>query len=345
MIRQDPTAETAAKVFAQFGIESGADLEMVNKVGRGGELHQWHADLRAEEISTQSDQAYIGVHLPQFHGALPLNRSVLREAIISRLMLGQPEQMSDEQYWRTLAHVLPPEFDTREFREQALPALRELNDFYSRDLSGDTMHLLSPRGDSVDIEDPMLTAIGITKIELQMDERNKRDTAVTLDIGRAKYRILLDQYAALRDIKNPDHPVNLPDDGEFIRAVILGYTHAVRCTEFANEQSDSGTESGVLLRGGRRAHRRVLPKGKKPTRDQIITIWKKYEVDINRLNAERLAEHQAQGLPVDEFKLATYVSQVDPLEDSGSPVELKAPKTTERLRAALRFPPLASLVR
>ncbi len=334
-----------AQLFIKIGINSFRDFDIWRKSKRSvGELAQWIVDISAEELTRQGEPT-IAVHFPGVNTTIEGGSPEKMRLIFKKTKdLETKAPMEDEKYWQTFAHLLPSEFDKPEDRERALSNLRELNVKYAEDLSRDTMHLLSPRGDIIAIEDPMLTGLGITKIEFHMDDRDKRDTEVTLYIGNVQYKILLDQYAALRNFKNPDQPITLPLDGEFIRAVILAYAHAVRCTEFPQEENGGEGEGKNKIRGGRRAHLRILPKRNKPRREQIAHILKKYGVDILRMNAERLVRHIENGEPEGEFSLATYVSEVEPLEVGGPPVKLNAPQTTERMRAVLKLPSLASSV-
>lgn len=326
--------EMGVKSFEDFTVaDAEATMSMTDSFMNAGPLRQWLNDVSAEERNKKGEKV-TSVHLPEFHPILPTNYQAINDLIGQRLKGNalNNKVIDDEQYWQTLGLYLPDQLIDRQKAEPMLKKLEQYNNQLVEEMRADSVHLLSPRGDIIIIEDPLLTKMGFTGIAFFMDERNRRDTEVYIKIGNYTYRAELDEYFSLRDSLNIEKSINLPKDGEFLRNVILSHLHAIRCTDLVTDISEDETIEGGRVFNGRRAHRRILPEGQNPTREQILLILEKYHVDIVRMNRERDAEAAAAGR--ENKRKLTYVSE-SKAQESQKPIHSIAPRATNYLNQIL----------
>jgi len=294
-----------------------------------GPLREFINELIAQELERQSGQPALNLHLPDHSGAIKFQSN---EDIIPYIIecLNKPNQeqkiTTGEKHWQTLTHLTP------KFSNEQLKGLTELNRRMADDLKYNTRYLLNPSGDKIIITDPTLINLGFKYVQFDMDPRNRRDTIITLMAGNFPYSVILDEFIALKNNDDLENSLNLPKNGSFLIYMILSHLHAIRChdateiiTEHKNETSKNGKET--LLSRPRRAHIRRLPKGHKPTAEQIEWALKEYDIDLIRINKER----ELRGL-----ELVTFVSEVKDINYKTPLVSRATAKATEELEKILK---------
>jgi len=235
---------------------------------------------------------------------------------------GVGQELVERKNWGTIAYLLPENISRKQIR-----ALEEANRKLRAQIKAGQVHTLSPRGDQIEITDSLLTDLGVSSIQYNMNSVDKTQTEVVVEIGKLRYRAELDSEHRL--VALGGKYLYLPEAGAFIEHVILSHLTEILCTDNVGEVS----EEGDLIKerkafATRRAHRRVLQEGEKPTPKQIVKILREYGIDLRRRNQERLA----QG----ETTLITWVSQVDAISLAGKgAVVSKAPKATATLHRVL----------
>jgi hypothetical protein len=253
-------------------------------------------------------------HLGQF-----INQELTKENTENKILEG-------EDYWGTLSWLIPEQI----LEERQMVSLIESNQSLQRDIRDNTRYLLSPRGDLVEITDNLLKELGFKSILYEMDNRNRRDTIVTVKAGNFEYRILVDEYLSLREIKNKKI-MHLPLSANFISNIILSHLREIRCSEKVNEVSENinGGDGARRAFTARRPHLRRLPTGQEPTTEQIKKALKTYDIDIIRINREA----QTRG----ETRKITFVFEAQNVAIAGqNPVHSRAPEATKKLQEILR---------
>lgn len=236
--------------------------------------------------------------------------------------------MDKASYVQSLSYVLPPSMEHFTNYDRISNANSELR----REMTENSLYLLSPRGDRVSINDQLLGEIGYHEIMFQMDPRNKRQTIVTLAVGnKCEFTVLLDEHFALREARS-QRGILLPAHGAFLEHIILSHLREIRCSERVNETGGHTPETPHDRRRAftsRRPHRRILPEGQSPTSVQIARILAEYDVDLVRMNRERAA--------LGESRKATYVFEVEHISVPGTgPVRSQTPEATKRLHAIIK---------
>ncbi len=239
--------------------------------------------------------------------------------------LGRNEGILEHhEYWQTLAHMVPEATN----ENQILRQLAEINERIRNEIRDNTTHLLSPRGDLIEITDPLLREWGFQSILFEMDARNRRDTIATVNIGNYQYRALLDEYFSLRTTETRQG-ITLSQRGNFILNVILSHLREIRCTENVGEVSggeQGGGEEHLFF--SRRAHLRRLPENHNPTPEQIRKALSTYDIDLIRINREA----RLRG----ELRKRTFVfeSEISALAGRG-PIRSRAPDAMRELTELL----------
>lgn len=268
---------------------------------QGGPLRRWLNDYMAREITAHDGgPERVSLHLPDRD--LVIDRPV-QQAIMTALQaetVRSNDIFEESMYWETLAHLTPLELSADNCQQ-----LLALNQLLREDMRFHTRYLLSPRGDSVDIQDAKLNALGLQNITFEMNPQNKRETIVTVTVGKHRFRLMLDEFFTTKQLTNRQD-LTLPRDGEFIQSVILAHLHAIRCSEGVVESSTKTDQPRTGARSAfmaRRAHLRRLPSGHRPTSEQIKLALEDYDIDIIRLNRESAARQQSA---------ITFVSETEP---------------------------------
>lgn len=291
---------------------------------QGGPLRRWFNDRMAPELSQRENQERISLHLPERDIVVgpPVGHMIQKQL---ESPTATPRVLTEAPYWKTLAYLTPDDLSVEDCTR-----LRDWNAQLREEMQTNTRHLLSPRGDRLEIRDDLLTALGIKEVLFAMHDQNKRETIVTLTIGRYHFQALLDEYFSLNMV--------LPQMGEFLLSVILSHLHAIRCSDTVTEIGGPSSSKRKPETVGekrtsataRRAHRRHLPPGQHPTPDQISRVLKEYEIDLVRMNREA----EARG----ETSQITFVTEIEEAaESAGShePIRSRAPLAATQLRKKL----------
>jgi len=298
-----------------------------------GPLFQWLVEqMRIEglfEIREGMHGAILALPFSEMIGETGIRSpNELARFIRDRLQTVEPGRnegiLEHREYWQTLAHMVPESSN----EDQILRQLAEINEEIRRDIRDNTTHLLSPRGDLIEITDPLLREWGFQSILFEMDARNRRDTIVTIDIERYQYRALLDEYFSLRTTETRQG-ITLSQRGNFILHVILSHLREIRCTENVGEISTGEHGEGEEhLFFSRRAHLRRLPENHNPTPEQIRRALATYNIDLIRINREA----RLRG----ELRKRTFVfeSEISALAGRG-PIRSRAPDAMRELTALL----------
>lgn len=296
-----------------------------------GPLRKLLNDMLAQDIQQARGEGFtIALELPDSMGVRYTDTlSELGQIVRDDINKNRPEvvHMETPAHLRTLACLVPPEMDGRtEWNDIA-----DANQRLRRNMIEDSRYLLSPRGDQIEITDPMLHALGFNSITYSMSQNNRRETVVTIAAGKlCEYRALLDEYFALRDV-NTHNSIQLPQHGAFLENIILSHLREIRCSERVNEVGNAGTGTPGETRrafSSRRAHRRILPEGQSPTTQQITRILGEYDIDLVRFNREREAAGDARRV--------TYVYEVENVSIAGvGPVRSRIPEATRQLQELL----------
>lgn len=292
-----------------------------------GPLRKWYNNQVAKEYEEKNGVPVINLHLPNISAPFPIKEH-LEKFICLELSKENPngKVLENEDYWDTLSMLVPPEI----LEEKRLASLIATNQSLQRDIRDNTRYLLSPRGDMVEITDHLLKELGFKSILYEMDRHNRRDTVVTVKVGNFEYRILLDEYFSLREMKDRK-AVHLPLSANFINNVILGHLREIRCSEKVNEIGDNlnGGDGARHAFTARRAHLRRLPAGQQPTSEQIKRALKTYDIDIVRINREAKASGKTHCI--------TFVFEAQNVAIAGQePVHSRAPEATKKLQEILR---------
>lgn len=288
-----------------------------------GPLRIWLNERMASELQRHGDFR-INASLPNYEGIIGIES--LEDVIQQRLQEpynGPP--VSDQRFWETLTYLFPNAInDLEQFRD-----FTAANETLRTEMKQASHHLLSPRGDEVEITDDELRALGFRSALYAMNPKQKRETDITLVMGdgRYTYRARLDEYFALRH-SNTGDAIQLPTHGAFLEHVLLSHLHEIRCTGTAKESVEGKPGNGPERKvGARRAHRRVLAEGQKPTPEQIAIILSEYEIDLVRWNRER----EATG----ETRKVTYVMESKNDDERSTPVHSRSVSATKRLHELL----------
>lgn len=289
--------------------------------GKPGPLRQWCNERIAREVESREGGPAVNLALPLYEGTVAFkDHAEIAKYIASHLNQPNPDQqsLSEPKFWQTLTYLKPELNDTQQKQ------LAQLNRNLTDGLKYNAQYFLNPSGDQIKITDPLLTELGFKQIKFKMDPRNRRDTEAELMIGSFPYKIVIDEFTALRNIETLDSLL-LPKAGDFLKHIILSHLHAIRCgaevigeagAESAVHSGGDANQSATALARPRRAHRRQLPKGHKPTPEQIELAMREYDVDLIRENAERAA----RGLgPVTFVKEVTDVSYSSPIISRATP--------------------------
>lgn len=232
--------------------------------------------------------------------------------------------LEHREYWQTLAHMVPDASN----EDHMLRQLAEINERIRNEIRDNTTHLLSPRGDLIEITDSLLREWGFQSILFEMDARNRRDTIVTIDIENYQYRAALDEYFTLRTVETRQG-ITLSHRGNFILNVILSNLREIRCTENVGEVSSGEQGEGAEhLFFSRRAHLRRLPENHNPTPEQIRRALATYDIDLIRINREA----RLRG----ELRKRTFVfeTEISTLAGRG-PIRSRAPDAMRELTELL----------
>ena len=298
-----------------------------------GPLFQWITEqFRIEGlVSTPEGRQGIILTLPfreqireaEIHTPIELAHFIRQR--LQEVETGRDENILEHHgYWQTLAHMVPEASN----EDQILRQLAEINEEIRRDIRDNTTHLLSPRGDLIEIIDPLLREWGFRSILFAMDARNRRGTIVTIDIENYQYRALLDEYFSLRTTETRQG-ITLSQRGNFILHVILSHLREIRCTENVGEISTGEHGEGEEhLFFSRRAHLRRLPENHNPTPEQIRRALATYNIDLIRINREA----RLRG----ELRKRTFVfeTEISTLAGRG-PIRSRAPDAMRELTALL----------
>jgi hypothetical protein len=291
-----------------------------------GPLRKWYNHQIAMEYQNMKGASAISLHLPKMSAIFQANEHlahVIQTAMFQENTNGKI--LEEEDYWDTLSYLVPPQIQEKE----QLAALIETNQFLQRDIRNNTRYLLSPRGDLIEITDNILKSLGFQSILYEMDNRNRRDTIVTVKVGNFEYRILLDEYLSLRETKSRK-TLHLPLSAHFVTNIILSHLREIRCSEKVND-INGGTNGGEGARRAftaRRPHLRHLPTGQKPTTEQIQRALTTYDIDIIRINRE--AETRGENRKI------TFVFEAQNIVIVGQgPVHSRAPEATKKLQEIL----------
>ena len=317
-------SETPAEVTLPFPLSLLAEH---------GPLFQWITEqLRIEGlVSTREGRQGVILTLPfreviqeaKIHSPIELARFIRDR--LRTVELGRNEGILEHQgYWQTLAHMVPEASN----EDHILRQLAEINEGIRRDIRDNTTHLLSPRGDLIEITDPLLREWGFQSILFEMDARNRRDTIVTIDVERYQYRALLDEYFSLRTTETRQG-ITLSQRGNFILNVMLSHLREIRCTENVDEVSGGEQGEGEEhLFFSRRAHLRRLPENHNPTPEQIRRALTTYDIDLIRINREA----RLRG----EHRKRTFVfeTEISALAGRG-PIRSRAPDAMRELTELL----------
>jgi hypothetical protein len=185
---------------------------------------------------------------------------------------------------------------------------------------------LSPRGDHIEIVDPVLQGLGFKNVEYHMNKKDRSAIDCTLSIGKYAYSVQLTSDLKLAAGATG---LTLPEAGSFIEHVILAHLTEILCTDNVGEVTDEGdlVEARKAF-SARRAHKRVLPNGQKPSREQVIFALNTYGIDIPQRNRARTS--------AGEVSLITWVRHVEAAALAGKgAVVSKAPAAMNRLNAIL----------
>ncbi len=234
------------------------------------------------------------------------------------------EAMEEGKYWETLSYLLPEQAQT----EECLLTLGQVNEALKEEMRDHTNHLLNPRGDTIEIKDPLLKGLGFRSVTFQIDLRNRRDTLVSLVVGNFTYRIILDEFFNFRTAHNRA-AFALSLEGSFLEHIIMSHLREIRCADKTVPIADpveGGRAEGHPVYP-RRPHRRELPENQNPTPEQIGRVREVYDIDIIRWNREAAARGNTRRF--------TFVFQVESEIPGLPPVRSHAPHATRRLNMIL----------
>lgn len=208
------------------------------------------------------------------------------------------QPIEDATYWNTLGYLAPEKTGSRKWA-----AIQLENYVLRREMKQDQRHSLSPLGDRLEVVNPVLKKLGFHSIDFVMDRLQRDMTIVTLQVGNATFRCLLDQDLHFREAGSR-HNLGLRQYAPFLEFALLSHLYQIYNAEPSRKvpgQVDSGPPIDVVHR---RAHRRRLLPGQNPTADQIIKIMDEYGIYIPVINDDR----RARG----EERMITWVSEVKP---------------------------------
>lgn len=255
-----------------------------------GPLRKWIDRRIVQELAKQKGEYTLVCAFPSGEGVYTFNGWDDLCGTIKQEVMNAKEstELLEPLAWETLAHLAPHELT----QEQA-SALRELSARIKEEIRDQTQHLLSPRGDLIQITDPILQELGFKSILYSMHDEDKQNTVVSVTVGNTVYRAVLDSNFALRGLKD-NVGISMPSDGEFIRYVLLSHLHAIRCkgdiiAKTKTGEFVAGEEAKSAFRG-RRAHLRLLQEGRNFTEEQYMRAQgHPYFINLSRINAERRA--------------------------------------------------------
>jgi len=322
-----------ARDTAQRAASKGLPAIFATSGSEVGPLGEWYRDFYA----SFSAEMHASVPLPgrrtimahlNFPGysATDLLRVSADEAaarVREMIAQGPGVAISRRTYWNTLGYLVPEEVGRSEWR-----ALIRENAAIRDEMIVDKRHSLSPRGDRLIVVGSMLQQLGFESIDYAMTPEQKDVTTVTLRVGNATFRCLLDREYNFREI-GTGHNLGLGHSAPFLEFVVLSHLHQIHNTEPSRKKIGKGPGLGEPHRtAARRAHRRRLPEGDHPSEDQIFIAIDEYGIDLVRQNAMRLARG--------ETRLITWVREVSDGIEYHDPVKTEGTKASERLIEVLR---------
>jgi hypothetical protein len=296
-----------------------------------GPLREWQNDkVAVDSPFDEKEEKTLNLHVPGHEGLSKVYEDIALSIaeMIKTADKGQGD-LIQEKYWQTLSLMVPPEARNKEAQDE----LRKLNLETKEDMKHNSRTLLSPRGDEIKITDDLLKKYGLDSILYEMNPADKKETIVTLNISGSKYKIILDEYLSLRNF-NHRESMNLSDESAFIKNVILSHLREIMCSDkvFEIKTGGKGKENGETARKkftSRRPHKRELPEGHNPTKEQIAIILQDYGRDIVQMNKER----ELRG----ESRKVTYVYEVDNVAiPVKKPMKSSAPEATKKLKEILK---------
>ena len=298
----------------------------------GGPLREIHNKILAREMTRRTGELTANLHLPSGNIVSKGGHKSIAEIIRNDLNRKGESFPSFErlEYWETLSYLLPDELQSAEL----LRIVGDVNEVLKEEMLYDSKYLLSPRGDHVEITDAALKELGFRSVMYEMDQRNKRDTIVTVSVGNFTYRMLLDEFFVPREIASHS-ALDLPLEGNFIQHILLSHLHEIRCFNRGVGIGEGGTSSS-RRRGGeqrdgavvsRRAFRRLLHEGDNPTEVQILRARTEYHIDIIRMNREVAARG--------ERRRYTWVVEIDNGAPGQGPIRSQRPQATRQLQKIL----------
>jgi len=298
-----------------------------------GFLGVWNNEHIAQAASIETGNKMINVALPGTKAIFELDGNI--GAHMKGMIEGADKSkiIEDELGWRSLQYLVPKEV----LDEEVKISLIEDNERLIDEMRKNPRFLLSPRGDIVLIKDDVLTPLGIQDILFKLNSPNKKETQVIVNVCGMQFSVLLDDRCRFKFKEffrsMSGRKMLVANESLFIENVILSHLHAIKCSEkvyeIATEKNgEVEIEKARKAFTSRRAHRRILTEGHKPTHKQIENIFSKYEIDIIRMNLERKAGGEAREV--------TYVSEVENIAIGGKdPIKSIAPDATKALRDIL----------
>lgn len=300
-----------------------------NLIMNAGPLRELQNSIFTQKLQGEG-KSVVNICLPYSSSVCgDCDRAGISDVIYAALHLNTPATkdeaaMEGAKYWKTLSYLLPESAQS----EECLRALGLLNDALKEEMRDHTNYLLNPRGDTIEIKDRLLRSLGFRSITYQINQRNRRDTLVSVAVGNFIYSILLDEFFNFRTVGTRAN-VSLPPEGSFLEHIIVSHLREIRCANktipIANPAGGEGAEGHPVH--SRRPHRRELPENQNPTPEQIRRAREVYDIDIIRWNREAAARGNTRRF--------TFVFEVESEITGLPPVRSQAPNATNQLNMIL----------
>ena len=277
---QDDLFGIGARLRHVAPIKLGQKRDLGGRDGISGPLIE-HVDMltglrSSSRFKNGKREAY--VCLPNVKKMVKGTTKEINELIKDGLDNSEKLELTELKHFATLAQLLPEGIT----RKQLL-AIVEATDDKKLRIKHEQLHTLSPRGDTIEFTDPVLTKLGLKNVTYRMDPDDKSQVLFIISVGNSQFTGRLSQAHELQHKNGWNMP--LPEAGAFIEHVIVSHLAEILCTDNVGDFDENGnmTEQRKAF-SSRRAHRRILPEGKRPTPEQVIKILDVYGIDLTEKN-------------------------------------------------------------
>ncbi len=302
-----------------------------------GPLRQWQNEQIEAALSGKEGGIQLNLSLPGFEATNRFQDFEEALIFIREQLQAAPSSESDvsfsePRFLKTLSYLVP-EMLLGKQKEEYFQRLREANTGMRKEMIEDAKYFLSPRGDILQVKDPVLQGLGFHEIQFKLHPKRRGDMEVEVLVGHYRFQFLIDDTYTFYSLRDRSHLVLSPF-AIFFEHVILSHLHAIRCDgDRLTPMIGGKSKKNGIINGGeettpvaRRPHFRTLSTGQKPSSEQIILASKPpYCVNLVAHNIAR----ENLGLGVQ-----TFVREVKG-EIPNGPMRFSAPHATDTLKEIL----------